>query len=252
MKNIVIRTENLYKSFWVGKDKTDIIKDMNLEIYKGDFTIIMGSSGAGKSTLLYSISTMDQYSAGKVELLGEDISTLSEKKIAQIRKNDISFVFQGINLLVDMNLFENVAYNGYSKKRSKEKVNEKSKMLLNKLDLGKDMKKYPSEVSGGQKQRTAIARALINDPKIIFADEPTGSLNSSAGAAVLDILTQLNKEGQSIVMVTHDVKAAARGNRLLYLKDGQINGELLLDQYDKDALKEKEKAIYTFLNERNW
>ncbi|WP_230178957.1 ABC transporter ATP-binding protein, partial [Peribacillus sp. Bi134] len=208
MKRTIIKTSHLCKSFSMGKEKLDVINDMNLEIYEGDFTIIMGSSGAGKSTLLYAISTMDQYSQGKVELLGKDITSFKENQIANIRKNDIAFIFQGINLLPDMTLFENVAFNGYSPSKSKKSVNEKALSLLKKLGLEKEVGKYPSEVSGGQKQRTAIARALINKPKIIFADEPTGALNSSVGTVVLDILTQLNNEGQSIVMVTHDLKAA--------------------------------------------
>ncbi|MCK2001541.1 ABC transporter ATP-binding protein [[Brevibacterium] frigoritolerans] len=236
----------------MGKEKLDVINDMNLEIYEGDFTIIMGSSGAGKSTLLYAISTMDQYSQGKVELLGKDITSFKENQITNIRKNDIAFIFQGINLLPDMTLFENVAFNGYSPSKSKKSVNEKALSLLKKLGLEKEVGKYPSEVSGGQKQRTAIARALINKPKIIFADEPTGALNSSVGTVVLDILTQLNNEGQSIVMVTHDLKAATRGNRIIYLKDGRIDGELNLDPFGEDNLKEREEAVYKFLNDKNW
>jgi putative ABC transport system ATP-binding protein len=252
MKRTIIKTSHLCKSFSMGKEKLDVINDMNLEIYEGDFTIIMGSSGAGKSTLLYAISTMDQYSQGKVELLGKDITSFKENQIANIRKNDIAFIFQGINLLPDMTLFENVAFNGYSPSKSKKSVNEKALSLLKKLGLEKEVGKYPSEVSGGQKQRTAIARALINQPKIIFADEPTGALNSSVGTVVLDILTQLNNEGQSIVMVTHDLKAATRGNRIIYLKDGRIDGELNLDPFGEDNLKEREEAVYKFLNDKNW
>ncbi|WP_434168915.1 ABC transporter ATP-binding protein [Peribacillus frigoritolerans] len=252
MKRTIIKTSHLCKSFSMGKEKLDVINDMNLEIYEGDFTIIMGSSGAGKSTLLYAISTMDQYSQGKVELLGKDITSFKENQIANIRKNDIAFIFQGINLLPDMTLFENVAFNGYSPSKSKKSVNEKALSLLKKLGLEKEVGKYPSEVSGGQKQRTAIARALINKPKIIFADEPTGALNSSVGTVVLDILTQLNNEGQSIVMVTHDLKAATRGNRIIYLKDGRIDGELNLDPFGEDNLKEREEAVYKFLNDKNW
>lgn len=252
MDSVIIKTSDLGKSFCMGKEKIDVINNMNLEIYEGDFTIIMGSSGAGKSTLLYALSTMDQYSQGKVELLGKDITSFNENQIANIRKNDIAFIFQGINLLPDMTLFENVAFNGYSATKSKKSVNEKARLLLKDLGLEKDIYKYPSEVSGGQKQRTAIARALINEPKIIFADEPTGALNSSMGKVVLDILTQLNNEGQSIVMVTHDLKAATRGNRILYLRDGRIDGELKLDKLGEDSLKEREEVVYKFLNDKNW
>ncbi|MCM3738299.1 ABC transporter ATP-binding protein [Bacillus cytotoxicus] len=252
MKKSIIATSNLCKSFSMGKEKLDVINNLNLEIYEGDFTIIMGSSGAGKSTLLYALSTMDKYSNGKVELLGTDITSFNENQIANIRKKQIAFIFQGINLLPDMNLFENVAYNGYGKLKSQKSVDEKAISLLKKLGLENDIYKYPSEVSGGQKQRTAIARALINEPKIIFADEPTGALNSSMGIIVLDILTQLNNDGQSIVMVTHDIKAATRGNRILYLKDGRIDGELNLDKFGVGNLKEREEIVYKFLKDRNW
>jgi putative ABC transport system ATP-binding protein len=252
MNRSIIKTKNLCKSFKMGKEKLDVINNLNLEIYEGDFTIIMGSSGAGKSTLLYALSTMDKYSNGKVELLGKDITSFNENQIASIRKEDIAFIFQGINLLQDMTLFENVAFNGYSKLRSKKSVNEKARSLLKTLGLENDIHKFPSEVSGGQKQRTAIARALINEPKIIFADEPTGALNSSMGTVVLDILTQLNNQGQSIVMVTHDLKAATRGNRIIYLKDGKIDGELSLDRFGESNIKVREESVYKFLNSRNW
>lgn len=137
MKRTIIKTSHLCKSFSMGKEKLDVINDMNLEIYEGDFTIIMGSSGAGKSTLLYAISTMDQYSQGKVELLGKDITLFKENQIANIRKNDIAFIFQGINLLPDMTLFENVAFNGYSPSKSKKSVNEKALSLLKKVRFRK-------------------------------------------------------------------------------------------------------------------
>ncbi|MFJ8518880.1 ABC transporter ATP-binding protein [Lysinibacillus xylanilyticus] len=252
MKKAIIRTSNLCKSFSNGNQKLEVIKKINLDIYEGDFTIIMGSSGAGKSTLLYSLSTMDKYSDGNVEFFGRDITSFNEKQIASLRKNEMAFIFQGINLLPEMNLFENVAYNGYSKLKPKKSVNDKTLMLLEKLGLAKDKYKYPSEVSGGQKQRTAIARALINDPKIIFADEPTGALNSSMGTVVLDLLTQLNNEGQSIVMVTHDIKAATRGNRILYLKDGRIDGELYLEKFNQSNSKQREEIVYKFLSDKNW
>lgn len=252
MKDIAIKTTKLCKSFKVGKDRLEIIKDMDLEIYKDDFTIIMGSSGAGKSTLLYALSTMDKVTSGNVELLGKDITKLNKNDIADIRKNEIAFIFQGINLLPDLNLFENIAYNGYGKNKSKKEVHKKANELLKELGMEDSKKKYPSEVSGGQKQRIAIARALINNPEIVFADEPTGALNSAMGQVVLDMLTELNNKGQSIVMVTHDLKAATRATRLIYLKDGKIDGELIMDKYKKENIKEREKLVYDFLVEKGW
>ncbi len=252
MKEVVIKTDKLCKSFKIGKDKLEIIKDLDLEIYKDDFTVIMGSSGAGKSTLLYCLSTMDKISSGSVKLLGKELSKLNKNEIADIRKNNIAFIFQGINLLPDLNMFENIAYNGYGKNKSKKEVHKKTDKLLKELGMEESKKKYPSEVSGGQKQRIAIARALINEPEIIFADEPTGALNSSMGLIVLDMLTELNDKGQSIVMVTHDLKAATRATRLIYLKDGKVDGELLMKNFKKEDIKEREKMVYNFLIERGW
>lgn len=252
MSKYIIKTRGLCKSFILGKTSNNVLKNIDLNIYKGDFTVIMGSSGSGKSTLLYSISTMDNPTAGEVELLGKDISNMKEKEASIIRNKDISFIFQSINLLHDLSVKENITYNGYLNNKDKKSVNEKANELMKKLDIKSIENKYPSEISGGQQQRVAIARALINNPKIIFGDEPTGALNSSTGEKVLDILTELNNARQSIVMVTHDIKAASRGNRLIYLKDGRVDGELVLDKYNKENGKEREEKIFKFVNSKGW
>jgi putative ABC transport system ATP-binding protein len=251
MKNILIRSSKLCKSFVIGKTSNNILKNVDLEIYEGDFTIIMGSSGSGKSTLLYAISTMDRPTSGTVTVLGKDISLLTELEVAAMRKKDISFIFQSMNLLPDITAFENIAYAGYGTD-TKDSINKKAMGLLEKLEIAEERDKYPSEMSGGQQQRVALARALICGARLIFGDEPTGSLNSSMGKQVLDILTDLNKEGQSIVMVTHDIKAAARATRLLYLADGRITGDLNLGTYIPENKREREEAIFQFLNDNNW
>lgn len=246
----IIKARGLYKSFMIGK--TDILKNIDLDIYKGDFTIIMGSSGSGKSTLLYSISTMDAPSKGTVELLGVNISKISEKDATKIRSERISFIFQSINLLNDITVEENITYSGYLNNKNKEQVKRKAEELLKKLNLEGQSEKYPSELSGGEQQRVAIARALINSPQIIFGDEPTGALNSSTGNDVLDILTEINRSGQSIVMVTHDIKAAARGSRLIYLKDGKIDGTCRLGEYKEDDKEKREDEIFKFIKSKGW
>lgn len=251
MKNIIIQTTKLCKSFILGKQSNTVLKNIDLEIYEGDFTIIMGSSGSGKSTLLYSLSTMDTPTSGTVSILGNDITTLNENEIANLRKKEVSFIFQSMNLLPDLTTFENVAYSGYGL-ATKEEIHTRTRKLLEQLDLLDSKDKYPSEMSGGQQQRVAIARALIGEPRIIFGDEPTGALNSSMGHQVLDILTDLNNKGQSIVMVTHDIKAAARATRLLYLADGKIAGDLNLGKYIPENKVEREDAIFQFLKEHNW
>lgn len=250
-KKIIIKTEKLCKSFIAGKNANNVLKNIDLEIYEGDFTMIMGSSGSGKSTLLYSLSSMDRPTSGSVDLLGKKLENISEKEIASVRKNMVSFIFQGINLLPDLTAFENIAYAGYGTD-SKECINQRAMELLARFGLENDCTKYPSELSGGQQQRVAIARALIHDVPVIFGDEPTGALNKSSGREVLDILTQLNSLGQSIVMVTHDLKACARGSRILYLSDGRIDGELNLGPYNPDEKKQREETIYQFLSDHNW
>lgn len=252
MKSSVIEVNRLCKSFVAGKVATNVIKNLDLEIYEGDFTVIMGSSGSGKSTLLYSISGMDSPTSGTVKILDNDITRMKENDMSAIRKKDISFVFQAINLLPDITIFENIAYCGYEISKNKKEVNKNTLELLKKFGLEEDKDKYPSEVSGGMQQRAALARAIITKPRILFGDEPTGALNSTTGQEVLDILSEMNDNGQTIVMVTHDVKSAARASRLLYLKDGRIDGELHLDKFSKADYKKREGLILEFLQERGW
>lgn len=250
-KPILIKSEKLCKSFITGKTANNVLKNIDLEIYEGDFTVIMGSSGSGKSTLLYSLSSMDQPTSGSIEFAGAKITGKKEKEVAMFRRNMVSFIFQGINLLPDLTAFENIAYAGYEG-HSKREVNEKTDVLLTQFGLYEDRHKYPGELSGGQQQRVAIARALIHKVPVIFGDEPTGALNKTAGEDVLNLLTGLHEKGQSIVMVTHDLKACARGNRILYLTDGRIDGELNLQKFRPEEKKQREETIYQFLSEHNW
>lgn len=252
MKENIIRTELLCKSFIIDGEINNVIKNIDLEIKAGDFTVIMGSSGSGKSTLLYSLSGMDQATTGKVFLDETNITKMKEKELAKIRKEKIGFVFQGINLINNLNVFENVLSPTYKTKRNRQELENEINELLKKMELSEHKYKFPNQLSGGQRQRVAICRALINHPKVIFADEPTGALNSSQGQKVLDLFTMLHKEGQSIVMVTHDLKAALRGNRILYIKDGRIDGDLSLDEYQKENVKEREAYVYQYLMEKGW
>ncbi|MDP4146339.1 MAG: ABC transporter ATP-binding protein [Bacillota bacterium] len=252
MKTVILKANNLCKSFVTGKTSLNVIKNLNLDIYEGDFTVIMGSSGSGKSTLLYTLSGMDSATSGTVSLLGNDITSMKESSLSVIRKKDISFVFQSINLLPDITVFENIAYCGYGVNKNKKEVNRKSLELLEELSLTEAKDKYPSEISGGMQQRVAMARAIITSPKILFGDEPTGALNSTAGEEVLDILSDLNDKGQTVVMVTHDLKAAARASRLIYLKDGRVDGELTLGRFSKESRKNRELKIFEFLDEKGW
>jgi len=251
MKNKIIETKQLCKTYILGKTGMNVLKNIDLEIYEGDFTVIMGSSGGGKSTLLYAISSMDKPTSGTVNVLGNDMASMTEKQLSKFRKTEVSFIFQSMNLLHDLTAFENIAYIGYGTD-TKENINKKALTLLDQFGLTEEKDKYPSEMSGGQQQRVAICRALIGSAKVIFGDEPTGSLNSSSGKQVLDILTTLNDNGQSIVMVTHDLKAATRATRLLYMADGRIYAELNLGKYSTEKESERKSVVLDFLKEQGW
>ena len=232
-KEIIIKAMKLKKSFITGDTEQTIFENLDLNIYRGDFTVIMGSSGAGKSTLMYSLSGMD-------------------RPLAIFRRKNCGFVFQQIYLLDKMSLMDNVltasALSGASKKDSVKYAKELFE-LVNISEITR--KKFPSQVSGGEAQRAGIVRAVINKPEILFADEPTGALNSNNSTAVLDVFTKLHNDGQSIILVTHDKKTALRGNRVLYVKDGKIYGECDLGGYTNDS-KDREAKLNNFLTEMGW
>lgn len=253
MKNILLSGKNVCKSFSQNGKEIPILKSVTLDIYEGDLTVIMGASGAGKSTLLYALSGMDGITGGEVLFKGRKISGISENKMARLRSREFGFVFQQTHLVSNLTLFENVAVAGYSGKNGDIKaIREKADRLLSQMHAEGAKDRLPSRVSGGEAQRAAIARAMINDPAIIFADEPTGALNKSNSDEVLDLLTALNGKGQSILMVTHDVRAAIRGNRILYLEDGQILDELSLSAYIEHEEKERAEKVNAWLSSLRW
>lgn len=254
MKKELIRTEKLSKSYINEGVQTHVLVNIDMTIYEGDFTVVMGNSGSGKSTLLYCISGMDKLTGGQVYVEGNPLKELKESQLALLRTEKMGFVFQQMHLIQNLTLFENVIVSGYLKKKQKTAaVHQRGLALLTQVGMEAYKDRYPSQVSGGQQQRAAIARALINQPAIIFADEPTGALNSSAGKEILDTLTERSTAGQSIVMVTHDIKAALRGNRLIYVKDGQILGEFSLPRYtEASEVKHREAQILSWLQEMGW
>ena len=252
MKNTILSTTKLCKTFSVGGRQQHVLKNLDLSIYEGDFTVIMGPSGSGKSTLLYALSGMDKPTLGKVDFLGKEISGLSNDALAVFRRDNCGFVFQQTHLLDNMSILENVMACGLLVSKDKKAVAGRAKKLLANFGLDEGAwRKFPLQVSGGEGQRAGIARALINNPKIVFADEPTGALNSANGIAVLDTLTEVNKHGQSIVMVTHELKTARRGSRILYLKDGGVVGECELGQYNGSDAQRKQK-LQDFLTSMGW
>ena len=253
MKNAILSAKGLCKSFAHNGGQIHILSHVDFELYEGDFTVIMGASGSGKSTLLYSLSGMDRATAGKVIYNGADLVTMNEKGLAKLRYTDFGFIFQQMHLVSNLTLFENIAVPGYlNKKRSSADVKARAEKLLEQMSISHIKTHLPSQVSGGEQQRCAIARAVINSPKLLFADEPTGALNRKNTIEVLNLLTELNSSGQSILMVTHDIKAALRATRLLYIEDGKIIGELSLPPYNPDEEKSRETQVNAWLTSLEW
>ncbi|HFI0237447.1 TPA: ABC transporter ATP-binding protein [Streptococcus suis] len=222
MKNQLIRLTNINKSYKNGDQELRVLKDIDLEVEEGEFLAIMGPSGSGKSTLMNIIGLLDRSTTGNYWLEGEEVSQLSEKKLASVRNDQIGFVFQQFFLLSKLNALQNVElpliYAGVPANQRKKIA----KRYLEKVELAERMTHLPSELSGGQKQRVAIARALVNRPAIILADEPTGALDTKTGEQIMELLTELNNEGKTIIMVTHEPEIAAYAKRKIVLRDGII------------------------------
>lgn len=253
MDSVLLKTNDLCKSFSNNGQQNHVLNQVNMEIFQGDFTVIMGSSGSGKSTLLYCISGMDTITSGDVWYEGRAVNGMKEKEVAMLRRGDFGFVFQQMHLVSNLSLFENVAVPGYlNKLRTTKETNERARELLAQVNIQNAMKRLPSQVSGGEQQRAAIARALINEPKLLFADEPTGALNQKNTKDVMGLLAGINQKGQSILMVTHDVRAAIYGNRLLYLEDGRIMGELKLASFQAEEAKNRETQVNAWLASMCW
>lgn len=251
-KTVIISAEHYKKVFGSGNSMQEIFSDFSIEIYKEDFTVIMGSSGAGKSTLMYSLSGMDKPTGGQINFCGTDITRLNSDKLAVFRRDNCGFVFQQVYLLDKMSLMDNVITAGALTSKNRREITARAKELFEMVNIPEvTQKKMPSKISGGEAQRAGIVRAVINRPKVVFADEPTGALNSNNSQAVLDVLSKLHQNGQSIIMVTHDKKSALRGSRIVYLKDGQVLGECQLGEYVSDT-PERIHELESFLAEMGW
>jgi ABC-type lipoprotein export system ATPase subunit len=253
MKNTLLSGQDVCKSFSQSGTETQVLNHIDIELYEGDFTVIMGASGAGKSTLLYALSGMDGITSGEITFKGQRMDGLIEKKMAQLRAKEFGFVFQQTHLVSNLTLFENVAVAGYAAKAGTvREIKDTANALLVKMHADGAKDRLPSQVSGGEAQRAAIARAMIGNPGLIFADEPTGVLNKSNSEEVMALLTELNSGGQSILMVTHDIKAAMHGNRILYLEDGKILDELALSPYGQEDIRAREDKVSRWLASLQW
>lgn len=273
-KREIVVAKDLSKTFSNGTVQQHVLKNLNLSIYKGDFTVIMGNSGSGKSTLLYALSGMDRPSMGTITYYTEnaddkeaatktEISSYNNDKLATFRRDHVGFVFQQNYLNDSMSALDNVMLCGLLKNGNRKALADKAKNLLHKVEIDEmDYKKFPTQLSGGQQQRVAVVRGVINSPEVLYADEPTGALNSQNTENVLNILSDLNSEGQSIVMVTHTLAAAERGNRVIYLADGVIADEVDLGPYVGDykddsnprveEAKKRHAKLKNFLQDMGW
>lgn len=227
MKDI-LKIENLKKYYGTRSNITKAIDNISFSVNEGEFVAIMGASGSGKTTLLNCISTIDSATAGKIIINGDDITEIKEKDIASFRRNNLGFVFQDFNLLDTLTISENISLSLVINKRSEDKIDDMVMDIAKRLGIEEILDKFPYEVSGGQKQRCACARALINNPKLILADEPTGALDSKSSRMLLETMEEINKNlNATILMVTHDAFSASFCQRILFLKDGKIFTEIL-------------------------
>jgi len=223
----VIKLEDVWKKYEMGKEQLVVLKEVNLDIKKGEFIAITGHSGSGKSTFMNLVGALDIPSHGNIYLKGKNISSMSETALSVLRGKTIGFVFQQFNLLPTFNAFDNVMIPMELVDFPDDKAKKRAEELLTMLGLKDRMRHKPTELSGGQQQRVAIARALANNPEVILADEPTGNLDSKTGKFVMDFLSKLNQEGKTIILVTHEMDLVDYASRVIYLKDGRIEKEVV-------------------------
>lgn len=255
MSNI-LEIISINKRVELGKNnELHILKNVTLTIEKGEFVSVMGPSGSGKSTLLYNVSSMDRITSGSVKFKGREMGSLKEEELAKIRLYNMGFIFQDINLLKNLSVIDNVMFPALvSKDADKNAVNLKAKDLLKMTGIENLAYNNITQASGGQLQRAGICRALINDPDIIFGDEPTGALDSKSAAEIMSILAEINKKGTTVMLVTHDVKVAAKTERILYMVDGNIVAQKNMCKYNAkhDNIKVREENIIKWLVENGF
>jgi len=248
--NKVLVGENIVKSFGEGTEKRNVLDRVSVEINQGEFVSVMGPSGSGKSTLMYALSGMDGVDSGKVSFDGSELSALSENELADIRRRGMGFVFQQPTLLKNLNVLDNIILPSMRDQRDNAaELTEKARALMKKADILELEERMITQASGGQLQRVGICRALMNNPKVIFGDEPTGALNSTSANEIMKLLAEIHQSGTTIVLVTHDVKVAVKTERVLFLFDGKIAGEYVAGTYDEasDDLKGREERLTAWL-----
>ncbi|GLF89458.1 ABC transporter ATP-binding protein [Bacillus safensis] len=230
--------------------KQTILKNIHLSIKPGEFVTIMGPSGCGKTSLLYQLSGIESASKGEIKYKGQLLSEMTDKQLTALRLTEMGFVFQHSHLLKNLNLFDNIIAAAYlAKKKPRKEVNERAQYLMEKLDIDHLANRFLTEVSGGQLQRASICRALMNEPDILFADEPTGALNSSTTKDVMNIFSRIHSEGATLLLVTHDPKVALRSERIMFMNDGEIAASLRLGKYDHSTAENREIRLNQWLQD---
>ncbi|MGB3908150.1 MAG: ABC transporter ATP-binding protein [Methanomethylovorans sp.] len=228
MERTIIKTKNLERVYTTGAVKTYALRDISIEIKEGEFVAIMGKSGSGKSTLLHQLGLLDKPTKGSITIGGNDVINISEKERTRFRLNELGYVFQSYNLIPELTAIENVYITAMARDLKREEYERLAEEMLAAVGLEDRMHHYPSELSGGQQQRVSIARALVNKPKILFADEPTANLDSASSEDVINLFRKFNKEiGQTIVMVTHEKDEGEKADRIIWVKDGLLDMEKL-------------------------
>lgn len=251
----LLEVKDICKTYVIDKRQNNVLRNVEFVVNDGEMVAIMGPSGSGKSTLLYSVSGMDNPTSGTVIFDGTDITKLKDKDLAELRLDEMGFIFQQMYMMKNLTILDNIVLPAIQSKKIKKTRKEKMKRgeeLMHKLGIIEVADNDINEVSGGQLQRAAICRSMINKPKLLFADEPTGALNRTAANEVMDELVKLNKEGTTIMMVTHDSKVAAKCSRILYIVDGNIKGEYDNGNTENDSEKEVERKINNWLLELGW
>ena len=249
MKNI-ITAQNIIKKFGVGDEEQVVLRDISLTIQAGEFVAIMGPSGSGKSTLMHALSGMDKITEGQVTFDGKVLAILKENELADLRRNKMGFIFQQPTLLKNINVLDNIILPAMRDKRKhRSTIIKKAQELMERTGISGLEKRDITQMSGGQLQRAGICRALLSNPKVIFGDEPTGALNSKSAKEIMNIITQINQNGTTVMLVTHDAQVAAKTERILFMHDGQIATEMTLPRYNGQDLHERIDKVTAIMKE---
>ena len=251
----ILEVKDLCKTYIVNKRQNNVLKNVNFTVSEGEMVAVMGPSGSGKSTLLYAVSGMDSITAGEVKFCGKNITKMGEKELADLRLDEMGFIFQQMYMLKNLTVLDNIIFPAVQSDKNTETRKEtalRGQDLMRKLGIIDIADNDIHEVSGGQLQRACICRSMINMPRVLFADEPTGALNRTASNEVMEELVKLNEEGTTIMMVTHDAKVAAKCSRVLYIVDGNIKGEYISPKDSEIKEKDRERLLNNWLFELGW